>query len=342
MLTPHGAQTTHRCSGQHRPGNGLLKRCRGAGCCRTGFTLIELLVVIAIIALLIGILLPALGKARDSARVVKCASNARQYSLAAFAYAVDSKDWLPLMPKRASNTGLGLSEQYIYGGLAGQFSLRQTNEDASGNPVNPAFVGGSYAGGSTDPIMANYVDGFGFLLCPADQEDIYFSTQGVGANRNESFIGQTAVVPRAPNRIEQVTAYNISYMYVAGLKIDEPVFVKAVPFFADECTSRDWNTNAFYAQTAERTSVGINGTQNTAKRLYGARDNHGDRGGNVAFSDGHVEFTTTNIGKILYGDCFGGGTPQPPTNDCTPPGQPRNMGINSIDPSRSTRVETID
>ncbi|MCC7389093.1 MAG: type II secretion system protein [Phycisphaerales bacterium] len=58
-----------------------------------GFTLIELLVVIAIIALLIGILLPALGRARQAARQLKCNTQQRSLAQAILGYALDNDDF---------------------------------------------------------------------------------------------------------------------------------------------------------------------------------------------------------------------------------------------------------
>mgnify|MGYP006272966833 FL=1 len=83
-------------------------------CHKSGFTLVELLVVVAIIALLIALLLPALGRAREAVSLSVCGSNLRQMGVAASTHAAERDGWYPQVFRNNSAQSSGYWGPYAY------------------------------------------------------------------------------------------------------------------------------------------------------------------------------------------------------------------------------------
>ena len=140
---------------------------------RRGFTLIELLVVIAIIAILAGLLLPALSRARARARGIACLSNIRELQRAWLMYTDDHNDVMP--------PHLPVSPGGIRRSAAPSWVLGNAQVDASLTNIESG-------------VLYPYARGTGIYLCPGDPSMITASA-APAQRRIRSYATQGALNP---------------------------------------------------------------------------------------------------------------------------------------------------
>ena len=172
------SQNTHECSNRiHQTAN------RGAG-----FTLIELLVVISIIAVLMGILMPALSTAKKMAQSISCTSNLRSLMVAWRMYADGNDDKL-----LAAESGLAGRPNWFSGGLS--YSSDPVNWDIENDMTNSPLW--SYVG--RNPKI---------FKCPADMAKVTNSLGGtvkrVRSNSMSQVFGRGGWLDKTYNEGQQV------------------------------------------------------------------------------------------------------------------------------------------
>ncbi len=145
----------------------------GGSLARPAFTLIELLVVIAIIAILAGLMLPALSRAKSKAQGVQCLGNLRQHILAWQMYAADSNDRLPFSHNCLEPRQPGDEFTWVQGNLEWPNPAKPDNWDAS---LHVAI----------SPVMRHLGDSLAVWKCPADKSTGLRSGQRVPRVRSYS------------------------------------------------------------------------------------------------------------------------------------------------------------
>jgi len=180
------------------------------------FTLIELLVVIAMIAILAGMLLPALNAARDRARTIQCASNIKNMTLILFNYMQENRDYMPAPISYSKGTATygctnwvsALKKAGYIQSAHGTLRCYKANPADENRKVLLPMLGCPKASGLAAAAAGNPFGGWYEISCCADYGINYYAMNSNGSNTSQNI--KTIVRPSTRVLLGDATAKSFS------------------------------------------------------------------------------------------------------------------------------------